>query len=92
MAKRTVPGEHLVEWTVKSCTKETAERFRLFFDKLPEKAQEKIIISGSLNLLFDIFTEKELKEMLDFLLEDSKENISQKRYVRYSKPPRKPRP
>jgi len=85
-------GHHLVEMVFPDNHKidaRTIQRFNNFFEAMDEESKNEIIIIGTINLLFEAFSEKHEREKAEkfidkYLLRHEKDQISYKRYVRYA--------
>lgn len=64
--------------------KETIERFRKIFTASSKRVQNLIIINGTINLLYENFTGKDIQKFVEeFLLEKEKKHIIRRKFVRY---------
>jgi DNA-binding Lrp family transcriptional regulator len=82
-------GERIAEMTFKEGDyhPETVKRIKNFYVKLPQEIQDKAIVTGMLNLIFEVFNddEKTLRYIMNYLLEKERElkSYEWKYYVRY---------
>lgn len=82
-------GERVAELTFKEGDyhPETVKRVKNFYDKLPWEIQDKVIVTGMLNLIFEVFNDEEeiLRRIMDYLLEKERQlkSYEWKYYVRY---------
>jgi hypothetical protein len=81
-------GQHLEEWSFSDkheYREETIKKFQKFFSAMPEEVQNEIIITGTVNLLFNNFSNnaRVMKFILNYLLKAEKKKLIRKKFVRF---------